>query len=552
MSYVVDGVTYYTVRFLNYAGTDLLGTVDVPEGGDATPYAPKPEVFENMVFIGWNRDITNIVNNKTVRPLYHNLYTVIFMNHDGTAPLSTQTVEQTHDAVPPEPEEVSGKTFIEWDTDYTNVQSDLTINPVYEVTGFTVRFLNYAEDDLLSVQYVDKGGDAIPPTPEKIKGMIFLRWSSSYRNIDSDRTLKPLYREIPPSPVLKFYAPAEDNSSGDLIKSYRAVNSCSIVQKLSGECTIDVSLLTRSTEGYVDVNSRLELDGLVFYVTGLKKNISGGICYTQFTGEHITYILNNDEYKVTAFEQSGTVKSILETLLMGTPFNVGIVDIEEEVTLRINKECTRRAAIMQLLALAKGEIEYYGYTIGIRGHVGNETPIDIVKKASVQDISFSYSVSDKTTNYEISLYKKGSLELGDELIVAFKPMAIQTESRIVGMDWNPFNHKEVRITIGAYIPTLNDSLYEYINAVQNIRDTTAKYTVEFGEMIGNGTFYFTRAYHDRPYFHIHTSDGSEGVITLNRSGGSEFGSYVGATLSGVDTTTSTLLVFYCTVPTDEE
>ena len=131
-------------------------------------------------------------------------------------------------------------------------------------------------------------------------------------------------------------------------------------------------------------------------------------------------------------------------------------------------------------------------------------------------------------------------------------MAIQTESRIVGMDWNPFNHKEVRITIGAYIPTLNDSLYEYISAVQNIRETTAKYTVEFGEMIGNGTFYFPRAYHDRPYFHIHTSDGSEGVITLNRSGGSEFGSYVGATLSGVDTSTSTLLVFYCTVPTDEE
>ena len=189
MSYVLDGVTYYTVRFLNYAGSDLLGTVDVPEGGDATPYAPEPEVFENMVFIGWNRDITNIVNDKTVRPLYHNLYTVVFMNHDGTAPLSTQTVEQSHDAVPPEPEQVSGKTFVEWDSDYTNVQSDLTINPVYEVTGFTVRFLNYAEDDLLLVQYVDKGGDAIPPTPERIRGMIFLGWSASFRNIDSDRSL---------------------------------------------------------------------------------------------------------------------------------------------------------------------------------------------------------------------------------------------------------------------------------------------------------------------------------------------------------------------------
>ena len=552
MSYVIDGVTYYTVRFMNYAGDDLLGTVDVPEGGDATPYAPEPEVFEKMVFIGWNRDITNIVNDKTVRPLYHNLYTVIFMNHAGNAPLLTQEVEETHDAIPPAPEKVSGKTFVRWDKDYTNVQSDLTIHPIYEVSGYTVRFLNYRGTDVLSTQYVDRGGDAIPPTPEWISGMIFVGWSASYRNIDSERTIRPLYRDIPPSPILKFYAPAADQSSGDLIKSYRAVSSCSIVQKLSGECTIDVSLLTKNTEGFVDVDSRLEVEGLVFYITGLKKNISAGVCFTQFSGEHISYILNNEEYNITTFEKTGTVKSILETLLMGTPFTIGIVDIEDEVTLKINKECTRRAAIMQLIALSKGEIEYYGYTIGIRAHVGKEARVNIVKEASVQDISFSFNVSDRTTNYEVALYKKGSLTLGDELLLSFPPMGIETYSRIVGIDWNPFNHKEVHITIGAYIPTMNDSLYDYIHEVQNIKDTTSKYTIEFGEMIGNGTFYFTRAYKDRPYYHIHTSDGSSGTIKLNRSASGDFGTYVGASLSGVASDTSTLLVFYCTGPADED
>ncbi|WP_029502407.1 phage tail protein [Lachnoclostridium phytofermentans] len=485
MSYFVDGVTYYTVRFLNYAGTDLLGTADVEAGGDATPLAPTTEVFEDKVFVGWNADITKVMEDMTVRPVYQSLFVVTFMNADGT--------------------------------------------------------------EAVSIQYVEPDGDAVPPTPEKISGKIFISWSASFFSVNSDRTINPIYREIPPRPELKFYEAVADGSSGELIKTYRAVNSCSIVQKLSGECTIDVSLLTRNTEGHVDVNSRLEVEGLVFYINGLKKNISGGICYTQFIGEHITYILNNDEYKVAAFDQSGTVKSILKTLLKGTPFTVGTVDIETEVTLRINKECTRRAAIMQLLALADGEIEYYGYTIGIRSHVGNETPIDILKKAAVQDISFSYSVADNTTNYEISLYKKGTLELGDELIVAFKPMEIETESRIVGMDWNPFNRKEVRITIGAYIPTLNDSLYDYISMVQDITESTAKYTVEFGELIGNGTFYFTHAYLDRPYYHIHTDDGSEGTITLNRKDGSAFGSYVGATLSGVQSTTTTVVVFYCTI-----
>jgi hypothetical protein len=67
-------------------------------------------------------------------------------------------------------------------------------------------------------------------------------------------------------------------------------------------------------------------------------------------------------------------------------------------------------------------------------------------------------------------------------------------------------------------------------------------------MIGNGSFYFTRAYNDKPYYQITTNDGTKGTITLTRKGGSAFSSYVGASLSGVNSTTVTLLVFYCTVP----
>lgn len=215
MSYVQDGVTYYTVRFLNYAADDLLGTADVPEGGDATPYAPEPEAFEDKVFVRWNIDITRITEDITVRQVFRDLFTVTFMNRNGT--------------------------------------------------------------DTLSVQYVDTGGDAIPPTPEQVSGSIFIGWSDSFRNVDENRTVYPLYREIPPKPILNFYAPAADGSSGRLVKSYPAVNSCSIIQKLSGECSIEVKLLTRKSEGYVDVNSRLEVEGLVFYISGIHKTISGGI-----------------------------------------------------------------------------------------------------------------------------------------------------------------------------------------------------------------------------------------------------------------------------------
>lgn len=542
----------YTVRFLNYAGDDLLGTATVEYGEDATPKAPTPEAITGKKFNGWSAPITCVVEDMTVRPTYVDVHTVTFYNYKGDGTLSVQEVEDGGSATAPTPETIEGKNFEGWDTDFTNVTSDLSVHPLYSEKVLIVRFLNKDGTDVWSEQQVLYGYDAVPPTPLKYTGYIFIGWNSSFTHITEDKTIRPVYREIPPHPTLNFYEKNEDGSSGALKKSYSMVNSCGITQKLSGECTISAKLLTRQTEGIVSIHDRLEVDGLVFYITELKKNISSGMCYTEMNGEHISYILNDDEYKVTAYEKQGTPREILQELLSGTPFNVGEVDITKEVTLRVNKEATRRACVMQLIALVNGEIEYYGYTIGIRSHCGSTDPVDVMNSCAVQDLSYTFNVSDDTTNYSLSLYQKGKLELGDELEIKFSKLGIDTQSRIVGMDWNPFNYKDVSITVGQYIPTLNDSLYELVNEVQDIRESTAKYTVEFGEMIGNGTFYFTRAYSDRPYFHINTDDGTSPTVTLNRKDGSAFGAYVGATLTGANSKTVTLLVFYCTIPTETE
>lgn len=543
----------YTVRFLNYAGDDLLGVVTAEYGEDITDKAPAPETFEGKQFSGWRPGITNIVEDITVRPTYENAtYTVSFYKANNVEVLSTQTIEYGNDAIAPEAEVVTGKTFVSWDKDFTNVTSDLEIYPIYEADVFTVRVLNKEKTDLWSVQQVEYGRDADPPVPLRYVNYIFIGWSSSFTNITEDKTIFPIYRELSSHPVLKVYAKNPDGTSGRLKKSYSGVNACTITKKLSGECTISVRLLTRQTENVISVEDRLEVDGLVFYVTEIKKNISGGMCYTEINGEHISYILNNDEYKVASYEKQNTPREILKSLLSGTPFTVGTVDYSDPITLRVNKDATRRACVMQVLAILGGEIEYDGYTIGVRRHVGSENITDIMKEATVQDISYAYNVSEKTTNYSLSLYQKGKFELGDELRLYFKPLGIDANSRIVGIDWNPFNYREVSITVGQYIPTINDSLYELVDEVEDIRSTTAKYTVEFGEMVGNGSFYFTRAYRDRPYYHIHTDDGSQGTVTLTKKDGSAFSSYVGARLSGVNSSTTTLLVFYCTVPSEEE
>lgn len=228
---------------------------------------------------------------------------------------------------------------------------------------FTVRFLNKDGSDVISTQYVVKGESATAPIPPKYEGFIFIGWSASFQNVQSDITISPRYREIPPHPRLNFYETNQDGSSGNLKKSYYGVNACSIVKKLDGECTIDFMLMTKQTEGIISLKDRVEVDGLVFYVTEMKKNISGGVCYTSMSGDHISFLLNDIKYKVQSFEMTDTPRNIMQVLLSGTPFTVGNVDFTNPVTLLINKEVTRRACVMQLIAMLGGEIEYDGYTI---------------------------------------------------------------------------------------------------------------------------------------------------------------------------------------------
>lgn len=60
----------HSIRFLNYVGDELLAEVSVPEGGNATNLAPEPEDIEGKTFVSWSEDITCVMHDMTVRPVY--------------------------------------------------------------------------------------------------------------------------------------------------------------------------------------------------------------------------------------------------------------------------------------------------------------------------------------------------------------------------------------------------------------------------------------------------------------------------------------------------
>lgn len=61
-----------------------------------------------------------------------NYYVVVFYDLDGEI-IKVQEVEEGTDAIAPEPPKVDGYLFKGWDKNFNQVNSDLEIHPIYEI-----------------------------------------------------------------------------------------------------------------------------------------------------------------------------------------------------------------------------------------------------------------------------------------------------------------------------------------------------------------------------------------------------------------------------------
>ena len=125
---------YFTVIFLDWDGT-VLKTEQVEQGKSAT--APADPTREGYTFKGWDKDFSNVQSDLTVTAQYEQnapepiYYTVTFQDWDGSI-LKNEQVEQGKSATAPAAPVREGYTFIGWDKDFSNVQSDLTVTAQYE------------------------------------------------------------------------------------------------------------------------------------------------------------------------------------------------------------------------------------------------------------------------------------------------------------------------------------------------------------------------------------------------------------------------------------
>ena len=257
------------------------------------------------------------------------------------------------------------------------------------------------------------------------------------------------------------------NSAGTLQCSFPRVLSASLCDKLSGERTLSFSVLASRSQS-LSVGMTAKLDGQFYTVVRVAKKITGGFPVTMAQCEHITYLLNEEQYNLVTFVFEGTPADGMTQLLSGTPFSVGVIEATGRVECAFTDQSplSRRSALMRFIDACGCEVEYDGYKINLRRHRGSTVRKSFMDGENVTDLAVTIDSRENTQSYEISLFKMADLQAGDEVNITYTPMGVNVDTRIISIEYDPFYRYTVRVEVGDYVPNLLASTATQIDRVR--------------------------------------------------------------------------------------
>ena len=127
---------------------------------------------------GMPNDVTtNIQASKIVEVSDTRMYTVTFTDYNDEV-LNTQSILHGNDAIAPTVPNREGYTFKNWNSDFTNVTSDLTVKAMYDVNQYTITFNSDGGSTIESITQ-NYNTEITPPSNPTKTGYTFTGWNPS-------------------------------------------------------------------------------------------------------------------------------------------------------------------------------------------------------------------------------------------------------------------------------------------------------------------------------------------------------------------------------------
>lgn len=244
-------------------------------------------------------------------------------------------------------------------------------------------------------------------------------------------------------------------SDGAVVRTITHVLTASLCDKLDGTLTFDFTALQKGEQPILP-GMTAKYDGQYYSIVRVKRGFSAGLEISAVSCEHISYILNDEQYNLVTFVFEGYPTEGLQELLQNTPFTAGVVEPVTMVECAFTDESplNRRSALMRFADACGGELEFDGYSVHIRTHRGGTVRKLLMDGKNVTSLSATFDSRKAAQAYEVQLFKRVDLSVGDEVRIVYHPLSIQVDTRIVGLTYNPFDRYTVRVEVGDYVPNL--------------------------------------------------------------------------------------------------
>ena len=197
-------IVYFWDDLLDQTNPVLIDRQVINDGADAVP--PTAPMHDGYTFTGWS-NYSNISRDTDVyakySPVGAAVYTVTFVDYDGTTIGTPQQVETGKSAIPPTDPVRDGYTFTGWAPDYNNITQNSIIIAQYadnsgSVNRHTVTFYGYDGKTVVVEQKVDDGAAAVAPAAPVRSGYTFIGWvPADFSNVTKDMSVVASYEKTP-------------------------------------------------------------------------------------------------------------------------------------------------------------------------------------------------------------------------------------------------------------------------------------------------------------------------------------------------------------------
>lgn len=196
----------FTVTYIDAETTEIIFVVEnvAYDSLLAVPTTPSKAGYS---FIGWYTDEacdteynfnTPVTDNVDIYAKFEIIeiakYTVTFVDMEGNT-ISVQTVVEGNSAIEPNAPAKEGYIFVEWDSTFDEITSDLTVTAIYDAKRYTVTFWNIDGTVELAQIQVAYNNSALlnAPTAPTIAGKEFSGWSKDISNITKNIEVWAVY-----------------------------------------------------------------------------------------------------------------------------------------------------------------------------------------------------------------------------------------------------------------------------------------------------------------------------------------------------------------------